>query len=269
MNIDYRILSVPRRVYRSAKSVHIWFQNRRQGRRRGSRLPVGTPKTDGVAISGAAALSAAATASAASNPAASPRVKRAASTAASSSSAGAATPRTSRAPRRPAVLSHEPAGSSTAGASGSSNADSSSCSSSPGSAFSPPTPYLPWARDACSHYACNPPLPPHGPGPAPAVHARYSAWLAAPPNRPSLEWACARSAARRDRALFVYRDEDDSGGESSELERAPAPRSAVGRLGALGLVRVPDEYRAAFSPDVVLGAALLLGLKHSAGALSV
>ncbi|KAI0375204.1 hypothetical protein BV20DRAFT_255066 [Pilatotrama ljubarskyi] len=41
-------------------------------------------------------------------------------------------------------------------------------------------------------------------------------------RKPDLEWACANSAARRKHGYYVYRDEDDSDGESSELESQPA-----------------------------------------------
>ncbi|KAI0778383.1 hypothetical protein BD413DRAFT_630767 [Trametes elegans] len=96
-----------------------------------------------------------------------------------------------------------------------------------------------------------------------------------------LEWACANSAARRKHGCFVYRDEDDSEGESSERERdnsGPPPRKRrrdedvarmrqqmaveAGGHGADGGA-IPREYEMLFPPDLVLGASLLLTLKHS------
>ena len=115
-----------------------------------------------------------------------------------------------------------------------------------------------------------------------ASNLMHSAYLTtgSRPDRPSLEWACANSAARRKHGLFIYRDEDDSSGESSEPEAdlargtgtrsgarlgAAAPkRSRVDRRRVLHEVAIPREYHALFSPDVVMGASLLLTLKHSA-----
>lgn len=116
-------------------------------------------------------------------------------------------------------------------------------------------------------------------------------------RKPDLEWACANSAWRRKHGRYVYRDEDDSEGESSELEsRLSAPhgaentstgqpqmepskprvrqrwqqRTATGSRSQLGgasgscEVAVPREYDLLFPPDMVLGASLLLTFKHSA-----
>ncbi|OSD03274.1 hypothetical protein PYCCODRAFT_256218 [Trametes coccinea BRFM310] len=89
-------------------------------------------------------------------------------------------------------------------------------------------------------------------------------------GKPDLEWACANSAARRKHGYYVYRDEDDSEGESSELEGRPRPlvkrrwkqrdSSAADRPQTFD---VPHEYEHLFPPDMVLGASLLLTLKHS------
>ncbi|PIL31748.1 transcription factor [Ganoderma sinense ZZ0214-1] len=108
------------------------------------------------------------------------------------------------------------------------------------------------------------------------------------PEKPTLEWACANSAARRKHGLAIYRDEDDSAGESTDVEDElvvarwiPAKSSYKSEVSALGkdidkklkapkerrLVRevaIPQEYHALFPPDLVLGASLLLTLKHSA-----
>ncbi|KAI0639611.1 hypothetical protein C8Q77DRAFT_1082052 [Trametes polyzona] len=112
----------------------------------------------------------------------------------------------------------------------------------------------------------------------------------------NLEWACANSAARRKHGRYVYRDEDDSEGESSELSesRTAAAAAALGnegrnsRLkrrweqrrqdgsavqrfgpsnssGSRPVVDIPGEYTMCFPPDMVLGASLLLTLKHSPG----
>lgn len=105
-------------------------------------------------------------------------------------------------------------------------------------------------------------------------------------GKPTLEWACANSAARRKHGLAIYRDEDDSAGESTDLEDELgvslwAPTRSRYRTGASapGIdvdkkpskerrvfreVTIPDEYHALFSPDLLLGASLLLTLKHSA-----
>ncbi|RDX51075.1 hypothetical protein OH76DRAFT_345425 [Lentinus brumalis] len=94
----------------------------------------------------------------------------------------------------------------------------------------------------------------------PAAHRTY---------QPSLEWACANSAARRKHGLLVYRDEDDSSGESSDFEDDLAAHHCR-RIGKDTLrpskrrrLHIPEEYHAICSPDLVLGATLLLGLKHS------
>ncbi|KAI1789807.1 hypothetical protein LXA43DRAFT_1096056 [Ganoderma leucocontextum] len=103
------------------------------------------------------------------------------------------------------------------------------------------------------------------------------------PEKLTLEWACANSAARRKHGLAIYRDEDDSSGESSDAGDELAAsrwiparsicRSEAHSLGkdqkpqerrALREVVIPHEYHALFSPDLVLGASLLLTLKHSA-----
>ncbi len=99
--------------------------------------------------------------------------------------------------------------------------------------------------------------------------------------RPNLEWACANSAARRNHGIFVYRDEDDSAGESSEHEAElsmmkthrvrmkgsrdarPHKRRRIDSA-EVSKVAVPREFHAVFAPDVILGASLLLTLKHSA-----
>ncbi|KAM5533969.1 hypothetical protein V8D89_012394 [Ganoderma adspersum] len=108
-------------------------------------------------------------------------------------------------------------------------------------------------------------------------------------EKPTLEWACANSAARRKHGLAVYRDEDDSAGESTDVEDDLAvtrwiPTKSSYRAGASAAgkdvvdkklkapkerrvfrqVAIPQEYHALFSPDLVLGASLLLTLKHSA-----
>ncbi|TBU49947.1 hypothetical protein BD309DRAFT_687979 [Dichomitus squalens] len=89
------------------------------------------------------------------------------------------------------------------------------------------------------------------------------------PQKPSLEWACANSASRRRHGLFIYQDEDDSAGESCEFDPDLADET-VAKLEAadngrvLREVAIPREYHALFSPDVVMGASLLLTLKHSA-----
>ena len=109
------------------------------------------------------------------------------------------------------------------------------------------------------------------------------------PEKPTLEWACANSAARRKHGLAVYRDEDDSAGESTDVEDELAvtrwiPLKSGYRAGASApekdaadkqlkppterrvfrQVAIPQEYHALFSPDLVLGASLLLTFKHSA-----
>lgn len=119
-------------------------------------------------------------------------------------------------------------------------------------------------------------------------------------TKPDLEWVCANSAARRKHGRYVYRDEDDSEGEGSErseglspTEGRPHPTSAAAEDTAsprlrrrwqqrhgpdlekgrgatvqtltaaeMGVV-VPREYDLLFPPDMILGAALLLTLKHS------
>ncbi|KAI8990466.1 hypothetical protein BD414DRAFT_521688 [Trametes punicea] len=96
----------------------------------------------------------------------------------------------------------------------------------------------------------------------------------AAPRKPDLEWACANSAARRKHGFYVYRDEDDSDGESSELEdrSARADRPPIVKSGHWRYRRTSNseeqtvrrEYEELLPPDLVLGAALLLTLKHSA-----
>ncbi|KAH9857977.1 hypothetical protein C2E23DRAFT_899542 [Lenzites betulinus] len=119
-------------------------------------------------------------------------------------------------------------------------------------------------------------------------------------TKPDLEWACANSAARRKHGRYVYRDEDDSEGEGSERSEGLSPAEGRPRpIGAaaedtasprlrrrwqqrhgpdlekgrgatvqtltaaeMGVV-VPREYDLLFPPDMILGAALLLTLKHS------
>ncbi|KAI0652051.1 hypothetical protein C8Q79DRAFT_1005283 [Trametes meyenii] len=127
-----------------------------------------------------------------------------------------------------------------------------------------------------------PPPPFEAPAPRQALGSLQSNHAAR--HRPDLEWACANSAARRKHGCFVYRDEDDSDGESSELEDrvVPSTRGTLGvagdrhrrkrrRLGEGGgqangriQVAIPREYEVLFPPDLVLGASLLLTLKHSA-----
>lgn len=111
-------------------------------------------------------------------------------------------------------------------------------------------------------------------------------------RRADLEWACANSAFRRKHGQYVYRDEDDSEGESSGHEGLPAhgaenitepqdapslilrrrwqQREAAGAEPHNDLpsdlrVNIPREYDLLFPPDMVLGASLLLTLKHSTG----
>ncbi|KAI0328155.1 hypothetical protein GY45DRAFT_1215456, partial [Cubamyces sp. BRFM 1775] len=72
-------------------------------------------------------------------------------------------------------------------------------------------------------------------------------------RRPDLEWACANSAARRKHGYYVYRDEDDSEGESSEPE---------GRASTI-LPTIARDYDLGFSSDLMLGASLLLTFKNS------
>ncbi|TBU34712.1 hypothetical protein BD311DRAFT_773763 [Dichomitus squalens] len=89
------------------------------------------------------------------------------------------------------------------------------------------------------------------------------------PQKPSLEWACANSASRRRHGLFIYQDEDDSAGESCEFDpdltdETVAKLEAADNGRVLREVAIPREYHALFSPDVVMGASLLLTLKHSA-----
>ena len=85
----------------------------------------------------------------------------------------------------------------------------------------------------------------------------------------SLEWACANSAARRKHGLIVYRDEDDSSGESTDFEDDLAAHKHrrkgknVLRPSKRRRLHIPEEYHTICSPDLVLGATLLLGLKHS------
>ncbi|KAI0719987.1 hypothetical protein C8T65DRAFT_755015 [Cerioporus squamosus] len=84
-----------------------------------------------------------------------------------------------------------------------------------------------------------------------------------------LDWACDNSAARRKHGLLVYRDEDDSSGESTDFEDDLAAYNCR-RKGEdvhwptkRRRLHIPAEYHAICSPDMVLGATLLLGLKHS------
>ncbi|CDO72977.1 hypothetical protein BN946_scf185007.g31 [Trametes cinnabarina] len=129
----------------------------------------------------------------------------------------------------------------------------------------------------------SPPPPP--PVPNAALHAPHRARQpfgdvqGSRQHKPDLEWACANSAARRKHGYYVYRDEDDSEGESSELEgrssAQPVPRPNLKRrrrqrqpsssCGNEWASAVPEEYEKLFPPDLVLGANLLLTLKHSAG----
>ncbi|KAI0361405.1 homeobox-domain-containing protein [Trametes cingulata] len=95
-------------------------------------------------------------------------------------------------------------------------------------------------------------------------------------RKPDLEWACANSAARRKHGYYVYRDEDDSDGESSEVEgqsTTGTKNSSTAQLKRKRRLRetspgfqtaIPMEYDLLLPPDLVLGASLLLTLKHSA-----
>ncbi|KAH9944213.1 uncharacterized protein BXZ73DRAFT_73785 [Epithele typhae] len=87
-------------------------------------------------------------------------------------------------------------------------------------------------------------------------------WLTHPPRKPTLEWACARSAARRSLgfrrgsgAAPVYLDEDDSAGENGGFEADPLASQDRSPLGGALSHDLP--------PDLVFGASLLLTLKHS------
>ncbi|OJT02755.1 hypothetical protein TRAPUB_6749 [Trametes pubescens] len=144
-----------------------------------------------------------------------------------------------------------------------------------------------------------PPLPvpaptaTHGAGPARRPFGNLQGRQGLTAHRPDLEWACANSAFRRKHGQYVYRDEDDSEGESSEHEDLPAhgaenathpqqdgpslilrrrwqQREAAGAEPHRDLpsdlrVAIPRDYDLLFPPDMVLGASLLLTLKHSAG----
>ena len=165
----------------------------------------------------------------------------------------------------------------------------------------------PWVPGASQHVSPRVASPPPPTAPLP----QRNIWLAQPPRRPSLEWACARSEATRrepERAAFVFRDEDDSAGENSEgegededeggpryahrcaavvptpapytpkpfLQTASCPPSLAAPRMFRGEVRrmreyahggwtlSPREHFGLLPPDVVLGASLLLELKHSA-----
>ncbi|KAJ8468386.1 hypothetical protein ONZ51_g9677 [Trametes cubensis] len=123
-----------------------------------------------------------------------------------------------------------------------------------------------------------PPLPPTHTGPTDSLRSRrpfgnmQASHLAQ--RRPDLEWACANSAARRKHGYYVYRDEDDSEGESSELEdRVPTPadRSPPRKRRRLQEInKEPQELSATrdhdlgFPSDLMLGASLLLTFKNSA-----
>ncbi|KAL1951492.1 hypothetical protein VTO73DRAFT_641 [Trametes versicolor] len=110
----------------------------------------------------------------------------------------------------------------------------------------------------------SPPPPPPLPLPAPSQRGAGSArrpfgnlqgQQQHVARRADLEWACANSAFRRKHGQYVYRDEDDSEGESSGHEDPPLDLR----------VNIPREYELLFPPDMVLGASLLLTLKHSTG----
>ncbi|KAI0756805.1 hypothetical protein C8Q80DRAFT_1130612 [Daedaleopsis nitida] len=99
--------------------------------------------------------------------------------------------------------------------------------------------------------------------------------------KPNLDWACANSAARRNHGASVYRDEDDSEGESTEFETELAGRAHTRTRNRAAIpfkplkgprdnnfeleksMDVSREYETV-PPDLALGASLLLSLKYSA-----
>ena len=140
------------------------------------------------------------------------------------------------------------------------------------------------------HHKLAPDSPPDVPQPLTSTYTDNVSPAALRPLWPNLEWACANSAARRKHGFFVYRDEDDSAGESSEYETELADTTGRRRTRTTGHcmdgihdlrpskrrrthsvqlreIAMPREYRAMFAPDVVLGAELLLTLKHSSDIL--
>ncbi|KAI0673336.1 hypothetical protein C8Q78DRAFT_618265 [Trametes maxima] len=303
-----------REVGMTAKSVLIWFQNRRQDRRRSTvtktplkpalpraeraqgqkphkphasttKLPLGHKNT---AVA-PAAKDAAVMATASSVP----------RTAAQAATAETVAPKSSGASKKPAPRQSTQTDSSRAENSMDDNDDAQSSPSTaptsvrhlPRVARSPSSSLDSSSSSSGSQNAlwryvrASPPPPPPLPIPArrQALGNLQSNHGVGARHRPDLEWACANSAARRKHGCYVYRDEDDSDGESSELEGHVAPsRGSTGRddgvhrrkrrrLGEGGVqvnrrtqVSIPREYEVLFPPDLVLGASLLLTLKHSA-----
>ncbi len=100
-------------------------------------------------------------------------------------------------------------------------------------------------------------------------------------RKPILEWACARMA-KRHRAQIAFDDLDDEADDSdSDIDRTLVGADVDDlKLGSKGkgldvssvdkhcdmaprpAVSIPSKYNATFSPDVVLGASLLLTFQH-------
>lgn len=89
-----------------------------------------------------------------------------------------------------------------------------------------------------------------------------------------LEWACARLEKRRKLCEDHVNQDDSSGSDTTEdiysdntLPLQPRSQTVDGQTkntsSGTPHVCIPPEYRALFSPDIILGASLLLTLKHS------
>lgn len=91
-----------------------------------------------------------------------------------------------------------------------------------------------------------------------------------------LEWACARMEKRRKLCEDHPIQDESSDSDSTEdlySDHGSPPRSSRSRsnnsktknVSGTPQVCIPPEYRALFSPDIILGASLLLTFKHSVG----
>ncbi|KAI0045206.1 homeobox-domain-containing protein [Auriscalpium vulgare] len=80
----------------------------------------------------------------------------------------------------------------------------------------------------------------------------------------TLEWACALHAKRRRENPGAHWEEDEQAVEVHLGPRTPQRMRRGSVSYPTSVARVPNEYHALFSPDIVKGAVLLLGMKRAA-----